>query len=223
MVLHAYRDAALQRIRTVIHRLVQDRVVVADSDGTTHSIFPVTISAEEGQVVRSWVVQEHATRTIEIGLGYALSALHICEGLVANGSADAHHLVIDPFQSRRFANVGLQVLHEAGLTPIIEHAVELSHVALPRLLSASQQFDLAFVDGNHRFDGVFIDLYYLGMLVRKGGIIILDDYDLPGIQRAVGFFVANLNWTIESSTAEWVVLRTPTIDDKRPFTYFVDF
>ncbi len=217
------RDATLQRVRTVIRRLVQDGVVVADLDGTTHSIFPVAISAEEGEVLRSWVVQERATRTIEIGLGYALSALHICEGLVANGSADARHVVIDPFQSRRFADAGLQVLREAGLTPFIDHYAEPSHFVLPRLLSAGHQFDLGFVDGNHRFDGVFLDLYYLGMLVRKGGIIILDDYDLPGIQRAVAFFVANLNWMIESSAPEWVILRTSTTPDERPFTYFVDF
>lgn len=223
MDLPANPDATLRRVRTVIRRLVQHGKVVADSDGTTHSIFPVAISAEEGEELHSWVVQERATRTIEIGLGYALSALYICEGLVTNGSADARHSVIDPFQSRRFADAGLQVLHEAGLLPLIDHYAELSHFVLPRLLSAGHQFDLAFVDGNHRFDGVFLDLYYLGMLVRKGGIIILDDYDLPGIQRAVAFFVANLNWTIESSASEWVVLRTSTTPDERPFTYFVDF
>jgi predicted O-methyltransferase YrrM len=223
MDLPANRDAILQRVRALIRRLVQDGVVVADRDGTAHSIFPVAISAEEGEVLRSWVVRERATRTIEIGLGYALSALHICEGLVTNGAADARHTAIDPFQSHRFADAGLQVLGEAGLMSFVDHFAEPSHFVLPRLLSAGRQFDLGFVDGNHRFDAVFLDLYYLGRLVRKGGVIILDDYDLPGIQRAVAFFVANLNWAIESSAPEWVVLRTPTAPDERPFTYFVDF
>lgn len=223
MDLPIHPDTTLQRVRMVIRRLVQDGVVVANRDGTTHSVFPVAISVDEGAVLRSWVVQERVTRTIEIGLGYALSALHICEGLVTNGSADARHTVIDPFQTRRFADAGLQVLREAGLASIIEHYAEPSHFVLPRLLNAGHQFDLGFVDGNHRFDAVFVDLYYLGMLVRKGGIIILDDYDLPGIQRAVAFFVSNLNWTIESSAPEWVVLRTSTTPDERHFTYFVDF
>lgn len=219
----AHRDARVQQVRAVIRRLLQSGVVVADRDGTTHAISPVAISAEEGEVVRSWVVHERATRTIEVGLGYGLSALHICEGLVTNAAAAARHSVIDPFQSQRFADVGLQVLREAGLTSIIDHYAEPSHFVLPRLLSAGYQFDLAFVDGNHRFDAVFVDLYYLGRLVRQGGIIILDDYDLPGIQRAVAFFVSNLNWTIESSAPEWVVLRTSATPDARPFTYFIDF
>lgn len=217
------RDVIRQQVRDVIDDLLHTGVVVSDADGMIHRIFPVAISAEEGEVLRTWVVQEGATHTIEIGLGYGVSALHICEGLVANDPAAARHVVIDPFQSDRFANAGLQVLRRAGVISLIEHHAEPSHFVLPRLLSAKRQFDLAFVDGNHRFDAVFVDLYYLGLLVRRGGVIILDDYDLPGIRRAVAFFVANLNWTIESATPEWVVVRTSTTADVRPFTYFVDF
>ena len=217
------RDAAVQQVRSVIDRLVRDGAVVTDSDGTTHPIFPVAVSPEEGDVLRKWVTRENATQTVEIGLGYGISALYICEGLVANGRAEARHVVIDPFQTSRFADCGLQALEAAGLTRLIEHHVEKSHIVLPRFLSEGRRFDLGFVDGNHRFDSVFLDLYYLGLLVKRGGIIILDDYNLPGIKRAVAFFVTNLNWTIEETSQEWVVLRTAQEADNRHFTYFVDF
>jgi hypothetical protein len=59
--------------------------------------------------------------------------------------------------------------------------------------------------------------------VKRGGVIVLDDYDLPGIKRAVAFFVANLNWTIEEAAEGWVVLRTARDIDTRHFTYFVAF
>ncbi len=217
------RDARVQQVRGVIDRLVRDGAVVAQADGKTHTIFPVAVSATDGDVLRKWVVHEGARHTIEIGLGYGMSALYICEGLVANGHADARHVVIDPFQTSRFADCGLQVLAEAGLTFLLEHHVEQSHFVLPRLLSEGRRFDLGFVDGNHRFDGVFLDLYYLGLVVQPGGIIILDDYDLPGIKRAVAFFVTNLDWTIEDGADDWVVLRTAQGADTRHFTYFVDF
>ncbi len=217
------RDALIQHVRGVIDRLVRDGAVVAKADGTTHTIFPVAVSAKDGDVLRKWVVHEGARHTIEIGLGYGMSALYICEGLVANDHADARHVVIDPFQTSRFADCGLQALAEAGLTFLVEHHVEKSHIVLPRLLSEGRHFDLGFVDGNHRFDGVFVDLYYLGLLVRRGGIIILDDYDLPGIKRAVAFFVTNLNWTIEETADDWVVLRTARDADNRHFTYFAEF
>ena len=91
-------------------------------------------------------------------------------------------MVLDPNQSQRFSDCGLQVLEEAGVRLFVEHHSELSEIALPRLLKDGRRFDLGFIDGNHRFDGVFLDLFYLGRLVRKGGILILDDYNLSGGQ-----------------------------------------
>lgn len=115
------------------------------------------------------------------------------------------------------------MLHEAECAAIIEQYAEPSHFVLPGLLNEGRRFDLAFVDGNHRFDSVFVDLYYLGRLVKPGGMIILDDYDLPGIRKATAFFATNLNWTIEEATPEWAALRTATTPNERHFTYFADF
>lgn len=217
------RDAGVKQVRDVIDRLISAGTVVAAANGAQHTIFPVAVSAAEGDVLRTWVLRERALHTVEIGLGYGISALHIGEALLADGRAGARHVVIDPFQTTRFGDCGLQVLAAAGLTSLIEHHREPSHFVLPRLLHDGRTFDLGFVDGNHRFDGVFLDLYYLGRLVRRGGIIMLDDYDLPGIKRAVAFFVTNLNWTIAEQADDWVVLRTADAADERPFTYFVDF
>jgi hypothetical protein len=152
-----------------------------------------------------------------------MSALYICEPLIANGRAGARHLVIDPFQGSRFAECGLQTLAAAGVMDLIEHYAEKSHYVLPQLLRAGRQFDFGFVDGNHRFDAVFLDLYYLGLLVKRGNLIVLDDYNLPGIRHAVAFFVSNLNWTIEEAADDWVVLRTAHHADTRHFAHFVAF
>ena len=84
------RDAAVKRVRLVIERLVRDGSVVANSDGTEHSIFPVAVSPGECESLRNWVSRESATRTIEIGLGYGISALHICEGLLLNGNGESY-------------------------------------------------------------------------------------------------------------------------------------
>jgi len=75
---------------------------------------------------------------------------------------------------------------------------------------------------------VFVDLFYLGRLLRPGGIVFLDDYQLPGIARAAAFFLANLGWNLEEiSTVEnlhhWAVLRTSTTPGSRPFDYFAEF
>lgn len=221
-------DDRRQQVRGVIERLVTSGTATARSDGSLHQMFPVAISAAEGEDLKDRVVAENAARTIEIGLGYGISALFICEGLLAAGHDPPTHVVIDPYQATRFANLGLQFLAEAGVADMVAHHPEESQVVLPRLLDAGEHFDLAFVDGNHRFEWVVVDLFYLGRLVRPGGIIVVDDYQLPATVRAVSFFVANRQWTLESVSREddlhqWVVLRTPLEPDTRPFTYFIDF
>ncbi len=89
--------SALRRVRGVIERLVRDGTAVARSDGTLHDIFPVAVYAAEGEALRDWVLREGATRTIEIGLGYGISALHICEGLLGNANPESRHLALDPY------------------------------------------------------------------------------------------------------------------------------
>jgi predicted O-methyltransferase YrrM len=220
--------AAAARVRSTIDRLITRGSVISESDGSTHDVRAVAISAAEGEALTRWVLREKATRTVEIGLAYGVSALYICEGLIRTGDPRARHAVLDPFQAGRFANCGLQVLEEAGVDSLVEYHEEISQIALPAFLKEGRQFDLGFVDGNHRFDSVFLDLFYLGRLVRRGGVVVLDDYDLPGIRRAVSFFLTNLDWRVEEESSkddshQWVVIRTAEADDKRDFRYFVDF
>jgi hypothetical protein len=38
------------------------------------------------------------------------------------------------------------------------------------------------VDGNHRFDGIILDLVYLGRLLHP--VVLVDDYQLPAVAYA---------------------------------------
>src|ERR671936_291636 len=187
----------------------------------------VSVTRAEAEALREWVEREGARRTIEVGLGYGVSALAVCRGLLANGADGARHVVIDPFQETRFGGAGLRLLEEAGLAPLVELYPEESQIVLPRLLAEGRRFDLAFVDGNHRFDGVFLDLVYLGRLLRPEGIAFLDDYQLQAVARAASFCTTNLGWTVEEVSPpdelhQWAVLLTPGVPPGRSFDHFVD-
>ena len=224
----AGENASQKKLDQVIDRLFRDGNVTADSDGTTRAVFPTGITRSEGESLQAWIVREQALSTIEIGLAYGISALFICGGLLANGASTACHFVLDPSQENGFANCGLQVLKEAGVLDLIEFKSERSEILLPQFLADGRGFDFAFVDGNHRFDGVFVDLIYLGRIVRPGGIIFLDDYQLTSVSRAASFCKNNLGWTIEEVSPEdnlhqWVVLRTALSPLQRPYDHYVDF
>lgn len=224
----ADQQQALLQVRQVIERLILAGTVVARADGTVHPLFPVAVSAAEGEVLRDWVTRECATNTIEVGLGYGISALFICEGLLKSSGVSARHVVLDPSQATRFSDCGLQLLSEAGVRDIVEYHPQPSERVLPSFLAEKRCFDFAFVDGNHRFDGVFVDLFYLGHLVRPGSIVFVDDYQLEGVRRAASFFLNNLRWTLEEVSEhsiyhQWAVLRTAREPVPRAYDYFVDF
>jgi predicted O-methyltransferase YrrM len=207
-------DAA-ERLRQVRERLPFDE------------LSPVAIGPEEGAALRGWVRRAGARWTLETGLGFAVSTLFICEGLLENGG-DARHVAIDPRLPNSHVDAGLRALEDAGVSALVEFHAERSEVVLPRLLAEGRRFDLAFVDGNHRFEGVFLDLVFCGKLVRPGGVVFADDLQLPAVRRATRFCVANLGWTVEEEgredAHEWLVLRTgPTDAFDRPFDSFVEF
>jgi predicted O-methyltransferase YrrM len=226
--------ARVERVREVRERLIAAGTVVARADNGSRDLFPVAIGAQEGRALLDWVRKEGALRTLESGLGFAISTLFICEGLLANGPGGTH-VAADPYQfaglpmhRTTYVGVGLQILEEAGVRDLVEFYAEESQLVLPRLLAEGRQFDLAFLDGNHRFEGVFLDLIYSGRLLKDGGIVFVDDTQLPGVRRAADFCIANLGWAIEDrgeeGVHEWCVLRTGSHEAfLRPHTEFADF
>jgi predicted O-methyltransferase YrrM len=222
------KDEALQRVRSVINRVIRDGKVTALSDNSVNDIFPIATNAVQGEALRSWVIKEKVVHTIEVGLAWGIGALHICEGLLVNADQNAHHIVLDPFQATSFKNVGLELLEEAGVLHLVEHHAEESQMALPRFVSEGRHFHFAFVDGSHLFDRVFLDLMYLGRLVRPEGVIFVDDYQAPAVARAVSFCLTNLGWKLEETAPpdehhQWVVLRTVREPIPRSYPHFVDF
>jgi predicted O-methyltransferase YrrM len=227
----ADRAAALRQVRDK----VLTRGEMLGRSGEAHRLSPVAIGREEGLELREWVLRERARQTLEIGLGYAIATLYICDALLSLGSL-ARHVAIDPYQvsghkdhPTRFDGLGLQLLEDAGVRELVEFHEQESQIVLPRLLSEGRRFDLAFIDGSHRFESVFLDLVYCGRLLRERAIVFADDIQLEGVHKAVNFCVANLGWSIEGQGSEgsdhsWVVLRTGSADVfSRPYTAFVNF
>lgn len=183
----------------------------------------VALPRSDADVLRDVLIREGAQVVIEVGLAYGVSALAIAEALAVTAGADMNHLIIDAFQDH-FGDSGWDALTRAGWNSCTLFR-ERSEIALPRLISEGLVPDAAFVDGSHIFHNVFVDLALLRRLIRPGGLIVLDDRDLPSVATAVDYFERNTGWVRDAIPSE-TRLRAyrlpdppvePSYDDFKPF------
>jgi predicted O-methyltransferase YrrM len=167
---------------------------VLDASGNTIDLVPHSIARAEGEALRDLALAERARTTIEVGLALGMSALFLCQAVLERGG---RHVAVDPFQRESWNGAGLRTLREAGVEDVVEVIEEESQLALPRLVSEGWEFDLAFVDGDHRFEGVFLDLYFMTRLVRPAGLVVVDDMWMAAVRTAVAYVEKNLGATME--------------------------
>jgi hypothetical protein len=81
--------------------------------------------------------------------------------------------------------------------------VRPSEEALPRLDPPSE-FDLFFIDGNHGFPAPIIDWFYGASHLRSGGILVIDDVNLPQVSLLPDWYLSrDPRWEHLESTVKW--------------------
>ncbi|HMJ97407.1 MAG TPA: class I SAM-dependent methyltransferase [Thermoleophilaceae bacterium] len=215
---------------------------VRDAEGGEMQLVPTSIERAAGEALRDLAVSEGASQTVEVGLALGMSALFLCQGVLAVDPDGGRHVAIDPCQRTDWRGAGLASLAEAGVAGMVEVIEEGSELALPQLVREGRRFDFAFVDGNHRFEAVLLDLVFMDRLVKPGGVIVADDMWMPSVRMAVAYVERNLDLELEPNaipnafswrrglkrgelkgTGEVAVLRVPTDPPARPWDRFDPF
>ena len=168
----------------------------------TGEVLPLHSHAEpdEGRLLQQLIRETGATRTLEIGLAYGVSALYICEAL--RDVPGAKHVIIDPAQrtatpmANSWSGVGLANLERAGFLDLIEFHEDESCLVLPRLVAEGRRFDLAWIDGSHLFDYALVDFFFVDRLLRPGGVVVFDDVHYPSVRRVCQFLVRNRAYAV---------------------------
>jgi predicted O-methyltransferase YrrM len=211
------------------------RGTIRGEDGTEHQIYPESVTPDRGAFVRDACRTERAESVLEIGMAWGISALHIQEALLNNGGGAHTHVVVDPKQTSVYQRVGNQMLRDAGVESLVEFHQEYSELLLPRLVSEGRVFDLVFIDGSHRFEHVFVDLFYANQLLKPGGLVLFDDVFAEAVNLVCRFAKTNYGYVAvaqlpaeapafddDSTPADWrpvmVALRKPT--EPVPFVPF---
>jgi predicted O-methyltransferase YrrM len=179
-------NADASRIHEQILRTYQTRTLIGE-DGIEHKLRPGAVSFERGEFLSQMISRAGAVRTLETGCGSGLSALFILEATVKNGAEAGAHLIMDPEQDSFFQGVGKRLIKNAGAWEVVNFHLERSQIVMPRLWDAGQIFDAVYIDGDHKFDGVFCDAYYAHRLLKPGGIVVIDDVWMDAVYLACHF------------------------------------
>ena len=129
--------------------------------------------------------------TLEIGTFHAGTTEVIARALWANGGG--HLLTIDPFGAERVPPI--LATWPAELARNVDFLAINSMELFIHFDSIEPKLDLSFVDGNHAYAYALYDLTLAAKWTRPGGVIIVDDYCLPGVFWAVRDFLGrNPGW-----------------------------
>ncbi len=70
----------------------------------------------------------------------------------------------------------LEYCAESGIaTDSLEYVLDRSERALPPMAFDNRHFDVALIDGGHGWPTVFVDFCYINMMMRRGGLLLVDD------------------------------------------------
>ena len=105
----------------------------------------------------------------------------------------------------------------AGLADLLTLFEEPSYVSLPRLVSQNANFDFIFIDGWHSFDYTFVDYFYSDLLLRDGGILVFDDWEMPQVHHVCWFLETHKAYERITEFSRWHPLN-PLLRLKSIFT-----
>jgi len=193
------------------------------SDGKMYKLDGATkIRPEEGMYIYELCRKINPQRTLEIGFAYGFSTLYFLAALKANGKGS--HVVIDPFEITDWHGIGLKKAQEMGMDRYLHFIQEKDVFGLPALAKEGLQFDVIFIDGNHRFDDVLLGFTLSDYVCAKGGYIILHDSMMPSIRKVVTFIERNRSdYQRQDLPIANVGVFKKLHDDRRQWTHFVPF
>ncbi len=141
------------------------------------------------ELIRRYNPSSTKLKILEFGTQYGRTAIAMCCAL-AEHDVRVHVDTCDIFAPSSDYPVGyprqkvvLQNVAAFGLSGQIEsHHVGMNENLIRRF--EGQSFDVVFIDANHQFKQVLADCVISKHLVKKGGLIIGDDWQIPDVRDA---------------------------------------
>ncbi len=190
---------------------IYEKLEIPDNDRFT------AIRKDQAEFIFSFLKRKKFSPTLETGFAYGCSTCYII------AATKGKHIAIDPYQ-HSYKNLGLKNVKRLGLKKHLRFLKLHSHVALPKLLQEGKRIEFAFVDGGHKFDEIFIDWFYIDLLLVSRGYVMFDDTWLRSTQAVASF--------IRKNRKDYKEIKIPIKNlylfqkvgvDKREWSHFEEF
>ena len=158
-------------------------------DSHNFSRISSNININEGKTLQYLIKKYSCKKCLEIGMAFAISSYYI---LQTNNYVKL--VSIDPYQSTQWKNIGLKILKKYNLISRHKLIQKKSYEVLPILLQKYEKtFDFIFIDGFHTFDYTLLDVFYSIKLLKKNGILVIDDVLHNGVSKVISYIDTNYN------------------------------
>ena len=137
-----------------------------------------------------------SARTLETGMGVStvlFAALETEHTSVSLG--DAADELIAWCANHDVSTERLRLVNESSVT------------ALPRIAQEREPLDVVFIDGCHGYPIVQLDWLYGCARLRSGGLVVVDDTQLPAPHQLRRFLKADPRWETVHSGYKWSAFR----------------
>jgi predicted O-methyltransferase YrrM len=175
------------------------------------------IRYEEGNYIYESIKKYNCKKCLEIGFANGISAVYILK------NKETNLISIDPFQSTQWNNEGNKLVKKLKLNKRHKCIEKKSYEALPELLKkeGNSTFDFIFIDGWHTFDYTLVDFFYANLLLKVGGIIIIDDALHAGVSDCVKYLNKNYNFYNKLSSPVTVASYKKIKEDNREWNFHI--
>lgn len=173
----------------------------------------------EGNTISNIIQNNNFKHCLEIGMAYGLSSFYILM------NKNTSLVSVDPYQTSQWDNNGLKLLTEFNFINRHKLYKETNYVALPKILEKYKEnyFDFIFIDGFHTFDYTLFDFFYSNLLLKIGGIIIIDDALHYGVNKCIKYIETNYLYYTKLKSSPTIAIFKKKSEDNRIWSFHKNF
>jgi predicted O-methyltransferase YrrM len=162
---------------------------------------------------------KHKLNILEIGLAYGTSSIIILNHFI-NYERMGKYYIFDPNQSTQWNSVGIKHIQQFIQLHTNNRSI-MKRIKLYEITSTNmnikKKIDISFIDGSHDEKIVIKDIINTDNLLRKNGLVIIDDVLHSGVKKAIiDFFIKNKKRysivSINDSHDDFIIKRIKNID-----------